>query len=96
MVWYWQQDAPSLGALALTAATAAAHLGEEVKYIHTFASGNIIKMLIPLVSGYRSGRHRICCCYRRNRSKTGKTAAGNQRPSAEQIQQASDMVKQSC
>ena len=38
------------GALALTAATAAAHLGEEVKYIHTFASGNIIKMLIPLVS----------------------------------------------
>lgn len=31
------------GALALTAATAAAHLGEEVKYIHTFASGNIIK-----------------------------------------------------
>ena len=31
------------GALALTAATAAAHLGEEVKSIHTFASGNIIK-----------------------------------------------------
>lgn len=31
------------GALALTAATAAAHLGEEVKSIHTLASGNIIK-----------------------------------------------------
>mgnify|MGYP006904224743 CR=1 FL=1 len=31
------------GALALTAAAAAAHLGEEVKSIHTFASGNIIK-----------------------------------------------------
>lgn len=31
------------GALALTAATATAHLGEEVKSIHTLASGNIIK-----------------------------------------------------
>ena len=31
------------GALALTAAAAAAHLGEEVKSIHTYASGNIIK-----------------------------------------------------
>lgn len=31
------------GALALTAAVAAAHLGEEVTSIHTFASGNIIK-----------------------------------------------------
>ena len=31
------------GALALTAAVAAAHLGEEVKSIHTLASGNIIK-----------------------------------------------------
>lgn len=31
------------GALALTAATAAAHLGEEVRSIHAKASGNIIK-----------------------------------------------------
>lgn len=31
------------GALALTAAAAAAHLGEPVRSLHTFASGNIIK-----------------------------------------------------
>ena len=63
------------GALALTAAAAAAHLGEEVKSIHTFASGNIIKNAYSAGHpGNEFSRHRVCGGHRRHRCAAGKAA----------------------
>ena len=82
------------GALALTAATAAAHLGEEVKYIHTFASGNIIK------NAYSAGIPGTDLVGIEYAVAIGAIVAKPEKQlqvinglSAEQIQQASDMVK---